>query len=44
MLIAKRQRLQGRVMNGCLGVDVNRGLALSIGDGEVLMPLFGSWV
>lgn len=31
-------------MNGCLGVDVNRGLALSVGDGEVFMPLLGSWV
>lgn len=44
LLIAKGQRLQGRVVNSCAGVDVNRGLAISLGDGEVLMPVLRSVV
>lgn len=43
LLVVNSQRLQGSVMNSRFGVDVNRGLALSLGNGEVLMPVLGSW-
>ena len=43
LTIGNRQGLQGRVILGCMSVDVNRGLALSLGNGEVLMPVLRSW-
>lgn len=37
------QRLQRSVVVGGLGVDINRGLMLSIGNGEILMPMSRSY-
>lgn len=41
-IITEAKRLQRGVVLGGLAADVNRGLALSIGDGKVLMPVSGS--
>lgn len=41
-IIAEAKRLQRGVVLGGLAADVNGGLALSIGDGKVLMPVSGS--
>lgn len=42
MIIAYTQRLEGRVILGSLGVNVNRGLPFSIGNGEVFIPVLWS--
>lgn len=42
LLVGKNRRLQRGVVKHPLGVDVNRGLALAIGNGEVLEPVLGS--
>lgn len=41
-IITEAERLQRGVVLGGLAADVNRRLALSIGDGKVLMPVSGS--
>lgn len=42
MVIAYTQRLEGRVVLGGLGVNVNGGLPLPIGNGEVFIPVLWS--
>lgn len=42
LLVGNNQRLQRGVMKRRLGVDLNRGLALALGNGEVLEPMLGS--
>lgn len=42
-IVAETERLQSRIVLGGLGADGNRGLALSLGNGEVLVPVSGSY-
>lgn len=42
-IVAEAQRLQGGVVPGGLAADVDGRLALPVGDGEVLVPVSGSW-
>lgn len=41
-IVTEAERLQSGVVLGGLAADGNRGLALSIGDGEVFVPVSGS--
>lgn len=41
-IVTEAERLQRGVVPGGLAADGNRGLALSVGDGEVFVPVSGS--
>lgn len=41
-IVAEAERLKRGVVLGGLAANINGGLALSIGDGEVFVPVSGS--